>query len=147
MAKPSRQRTPTRKAVPRRTRPTRSLAPSEPPDPRLIEGVQLFNHGRFFEAHEVLEGLWRETTDASKDFYKGLIQAAVACFHWSRGNVAGAQTLVRSATRYLKRYPSVYRGVEVGPFLEQFVELFRWVKRLRQRYDARLVPHLRLTWS
>jgi len=119
--------------------------PAEPPpDPRLIEGIQLFNHARFFEAHEVLEGLWRETTGSSKDFYKGLIQAAVAFHHWSRGNQAGAQTLVRSATRYLKRYPPVYRGVEAGAFLVQFTDLFRWVKRLRQRYDARLVPRIRL---
>ena len=117
--------------------------PAEPtPDPRLIEGIQLFNHARFFEAHEVLEQLWRDTTDSSKDFYKGLSQAAVAFHHWSRGNPAGAQTLVRSATRYLKRYPPVYRGVEAGAFLAQFTDLFRWVKRLRQRYDARLVPKI-----
>lgn len=139
MAKPARK--PSRTGASRRLQ---KASHPEPPDPRLIEGVQLFNHGRFFEAHEVLEGLWRETADASKDFYKGLIQAAVAFHHWSRGNLAGAQTLVRSASHYLKRYPPVYRGVEVGSFLERFVELFRWVKRLRQRYDPRLIPPIRL---
>lgn len=140
MAKPSRKATPSRRVARRRVRPA---LPPEPPDPRLIEGIQLFNHARFFEAHEVLEQLWLGTSDASKDFYKGLIQAAVAFHHWSRGNLAGTQTLVQSSSRYLKRYPPVYRGVEVGAFLAQFTELFRWVKRLRQRYDARLIPSIR----
>lgn len=131
------KRTPTRRAA-------RPPSP-ESQDPRLIEGIQLFNHARFFESHEVLEQLWLGTTDSSKDFYKGLIQAAVAFHHWSRGNLAGTQTLVRSSCRYLKRYSPVYRGVEVGAFLAQFTDLFRWVKRLRQRYDARLIPIIRWT--
>ncbi|MBI3087794.1 MAG: DUF309 domain-containing protein [Candidatus Omnitrophica bacterium] len=109
-------------------------------DPRLREGIALYNHHRFFECHEVLERLWLDTTGPAKDFYKGLIQAAVAFHHWSKGNPAGAKTLARSAAGYLKRYPPDYLGVDVGRFVAQFAELFQWLRRHRHAYDAHLVP-------
>jgi len=83
-----------------------------------------------------------ETTGAPKDFYKGLIQAAVAFHHWSRNNLAGAQTLARSSSRYLTRYGPVFQDIDVTGFLAQFSELFQWLRRHRQRYDPRLVPNI-----
>jgi len=90
----------------------------------------------------VLEQVWLKTSDHSKDFYKGLIQAAVACYHWSKGNRGGALTLARSASRYLERYSPSYCGVDVARFLTQFSELFQWLRRHRQAYHPRLVPRI-----
>ena len=108
-----------------------------------MEGVALFNHRRFFECHEVLEQRWLRTHDASKDFYKGLIQAAVAFYHWSRDNRPGALTLARSARRYLARYQPSFGGLDVAAFLREFSELFTWLRRHRHRYDPHLVPVIR----
>ena len=143
-------RTSSRRRLPQRRRPIarkirRPVRPVVPAtDPRLQEGIALFNHHQFFECHEVLEQRWRELADSSKDFYKGLIQAAVAFHHWSRGNLPGALTLARSSATYLKRYEPVYAGVEVARFLTPFTELFQWLRRHSQRYDSRLVPVIRL---
>lgn len=108
----------------------------------LEEGIALFNHHQFFECHEVLEQRWKATHDASKDFYKGLIQAAVAFHHWSKGNLAGALTLAKSSAKYLKRYEPSHAGVDVSGFLAQFSEMFQWLRRHRQRYEPSLVPLL-----
>jgi len=114
-----------------------------PPDPRLIEGLALYNHHRFFECHEVLERLWLDTEGRARDFYKGLIQAAVAHYHWSRGNQAGAMSLYRSSSRYLRRYRPAFLGVDVEGFLHRYTELFGWLRRHRLPYDPRLVPPIR----
>ena len=122
-----------------------ALRPAGPPpsaDPRFIEGVALFNHHRFFECHEVLERIWLRTEARERDFYKGLIQAAVACHHWSRGNPAGALTLYRSSSRYLKRFLPGCLGLDVEGFLIRYAELFNWLRRHRLRYDERLIPPL-----
>ena len=108
----------------------------------MVEGVALFAHGQFFRCHEVLEQVWLKTQGPSRDFYKGLIQAAVAFYHWSGGNQAGAMSLYRSSSRYLKKYLPVYLGLDVEPFLQRYAELFGWLRRHRLRYDARLVPTL-----
>ena len=91
----------------------------------------------------MVEALWLETTGRPKDFYKGFIQAAVACHHWAKDNRAGALTLARSSSHYLARYTPVYLGLDVRSFLAQFTEVFGWLKRHPLRYDARLVPVIR----
>src|SRR3981081_2459548 len=53
----------------------------------LQHGIDLFNSGRYWEAHEAWEEVWmpdRKGPDAS--FYKGLIQIAAGCLHYSRHN-------------------------------------------------------------
>lgn len=106
----------------------------------LLEGVALFNHHQFFACHEALEQVWLRTEGRAKDFYKGLIQAAVAFHHWSKGNQAGAMSLYRSSSGYLRRYTPDFLGVDVAGFLKEYTELFGWLRRHRLRYDAHLVP-------
>jgi hypothetical protein len=40
-----------------------------------------FNRAEYYEAHDVLEHLWLQTTDRNYAFYKGLIQLAGAFVH------------------------------------------------------------------
>lgn len=84
----------------------------------------------------------RASIDRSRDFYKGLIQAAVAFYHWSRGNPGGALSLYRSSSQYLKRFRPVHLGVDVEQFLCRYMDLFGWLRRHQQRYDSRLVPQI-----
>jgi predicted metal-dependent hydrolase len=87
--------------------------------------------------------VWLKTEGRARDFYKGLIQAAVAFYHWSRGNPGGAMSLYRSSGRYLRKYRPAYLGVDVEGFLAQYTQLFGWLRHHHLRYDSRLVPCLR----
>ena len=87
--------------------------------------------------------MWLETTGRERDFYKGLIQAAVAFYHWSRRNPGGAISLYRSSSRYLKKYRPACLGVDVEEFLRRYTELFAWLRRHHLPYDPRLVPVIR----
>jgi hypothetical protein len=59
----------------------------------LARYVRLFNAGRFFEAHEVLEKAWR---NGQAHFLKGLIHIAVALLHYRRGNRHGMLVKLKS---------------------------------------------------
>jgi hypothetical protein len=59
----------------------RELPATAGADPRYAGFFTCFNEQRYFEAHDVLEGLWLETRDP---FYKGLIQVAGAFVHLQR---------------------------------------------------------------
>ncbi|MEA3213702.1 MAG: uncharacterized protein QOE70_6759 [Chthoniobacter sp.] len=50
-------------------------------DPRYQGYFTCFNSRQYYEAHDVLEDLWLETTDENHRFFKGLIQAAGAFVH------------------------------------------------------------------
>jgi uncharacterized protein len=103
---------------------------------RFAEGIKLFNHAEFFEAHEVLEDVWREAPAAEKRFLQGLIQAAVAFHHHSSGNVIGARSLLSRAHRNLSGFQGQFWGIHLEPLLES---LARWQAALE---DGRPVPPL-----
>ena len=50
----------------------------------LTEGVDLFNSGRYWDAHEVWERDWTpDRKGPDSGFYKGLIQVAAGCLHYN----------------------------------------------------------------
>ena len=58
-------------------------------------GRELFNHGRFFEAHEAWEKLWLRAHGARRLFLQGLIQIAAGCHKaYERGDRRGCAALV-----------------------------------------------------
>jgi uncharacterized protein len=90
-----------------------------------LEGLRLFNDEDFFECHEVLEELWGETVGPSKKFYQGLIQAAVALFHFGNGNLGGAKKVYLSSRKYLDAYPATYEGLDLEKFLADMQHCFQ----------------------
>lgn len=85
-------------------------------DPRYLAGVQLFNTGDFFEAHEAWEDLWSESHGPDRRFYQGLIQAAVGLCHFCNGNLAGAVKLYRSARDYMTGIGPQRGGLDIEEF-------------------------------
>lgn len=90
--------------------------PGDTLDPRYAAGIALFNAGEYFEAHEVWEDWWNECPAADRRFAKALIQAAVAVYHFNRGNYAGATRLFHSGRRYMHPYGPTHLGLDVGGF-------------------------------
>lgn len=83
-------------------------------DPRFAHGIELFNAGRHFDAHEEWEHVWRTCPVPDRRFVQSLIHAAVALYQWSRGNLAGARTQLERGTAKARDYPAVYLGVDSG---------------------------------
>ncbi len=81
-------------------------------------GVARFNSCHFYDAHEVLEDVWRDAPAGEKRFLQGLIQVAVALHHHSRGNLAGAASLLARGERNLRSYPEGYAGIKLQPLRE-----------------------------
>jgi predicted metal-dependent hydrolase len=81
----------------------------------LAEGVELFNRGRYWEAHEAWELAWTpDRRGPDRGFYKGLIQVAAGCLHYGRHNRRGAVNKWRSGAGYLRPYLPRHRGVDLA---------------------------------
>jgi hypothetical protein len=78
-------------------------------------GIELFNRGEFYDAHEVLEDVWRPSLAPEKLFLQALIQAAVSLHHHSTGNTVGACSLMARSLRNLEGYPENFCGVALLP--------------------------------
>jgi uncharacterized protein len=73
-------------------------------DPLLERGIALFNHGEYFECHEVLEEAWTPQRGPRRLFLQSLIHMAVGFYHNQRGNPPGAQRQLRKGLRKLAAY-------------------------------------------
>ena len=81
----------------------------------LREGVDLFNKGEFWEAHEAWEGAWMpHRKEPESDFYKGLVQVAAGCYHYRRHNRAGALIKWRTGADYLRPHLPRHEGIELS---------------------------------
>ena len=98
----------------------------------LEAGRELFNAGDYHDAHEQIEQLWEATHDESSDFFKGLIQAAIALHHFRKGNLAGAKKLYSGHRRYLAPYLPTHLGLDVAAFLDEMQSFLRPVLRARE---------------
>ena len=106
---------------------------------RFAEGIKLFNSAEFFEAHEVLEDVWRAAPATDKKFLQGLIQAAVAFHHHSTGNAVGARSLLARAQRNLSAYPAEFKGIHLEALLGS---LARWQQALQDGQPAPPLPRI-----
>ena len=98
---------------------------SEGVSEQFWQGVEQFNTGQFYACHDTLEALWIEATEPEKTFYQGILQIAVALYHLGNRNWRGAMILLGEGSNRLRRYPSVYSGIDVDELLHQSVALLK----------------------
>src|SRR5512143_2749139 len=101
-----------------------------PLHPQAAEGLRLFNAGEYFEAHEALENAWNAEKGKVRDLYRGILQIAVTYLHITRGNYPGAVKVYARSQKWLKDWPSICRGIEVGKLKENAESVMREVERL-----------------
>ena len=92
-----------------------SFGDSEATDPQAFEwGVDLYEHGYFWEAHEAWEPLWRPSEGAERSLLAGLIQCAAACLKTRVGESRGARRLGERAVGHLREVGGSVRGVDAA---------------------------------
>ena len=80
-------------------------------------GIELFNEGRFWHAHEAWEEIWKEHAEDGRIFFQGLIQLAAGYHQLSRGITRGFVTHIRQAREKLALFPENFLDVNVAALL------------------------------
>ncbi|GBC70269.1 hypothetical protein HRbin02_00033 [Candidatus Calditenuaceae archaeon HR02] len=81
------------------------VEPRAAPDDRLVQyAAELFNDERYWEAHEVLENVWRGKKGAERELLYGLIKTAAAFVHAQKGQTAIYFRLLEAALKHLNRW-------------------------------------------
>ncbi|MEC4816898.1 MAG: DUF309 domain-containing protein [Scytonema sp. PMC 1069.18] len=104
------------------------------------QGVEQFNNAEYYDCHDTLEALWIEATEPEKTFYQGILQIAVALYHLGNQNIRGAAILLGEGSNRLRRYPSVFGGIDVDELLEGSVVLLSIIQQTEpQEINARFL--------
>ena len=102
----------------------------QPLPPEFWKAVEEFNRQAFFECHETLEDLWRQSdSPIQKLFYQGLLQVGVGFYHLLRQNFTGAQSLLTSGLNKLE-------SLDQEPFAHNHIHLKQLILETHQVRDA-----------
>ena len=101
-----------------------------PLHPKAVEGLELFNQRRYFEAHEALEAAWRDETGPIRDLYRGILQVGVVYLHITQFNYAGAMKVFLRSRKWLSPWPDTCRGIAVGRLQKDLERVILEVQRL-----------------
>jgi SAM-dependent methyltransferase len=104
----------------------------------LDRGIELFNQGHYWEAHEAWEEAWTpDRRGPDSGFYKGLIQVAAGCLHYTRRNRRGTVNKWRSGAGYLRAYPAAHHRVALAALVTR-------VEAMLAAMEAPVWPELEL---
>ncbi len=116
----------------------------------LERGMDLFNAGEYWHAHEAWETVWlRRRHLPDKLFFKGLIQLAAAHHQRTHGRYTGFLIHLDRAQNKLTPFRSEFMGIEIKLILSSIEacrnEALRLGKNKLTNFDQRLIAVLRRT--
>lgn len=77
---------------------------------------QYFNDERYWECHEVLEGVWKKTHEGEKDLVQGIILVAAALVHYQKYENNICLSIMNRAMDKFINVSGMYYGIDVGQF-------------------------------
>ena len=81
---------------------------------QAIKGLEQFNRGEYFEAHESLEEAWNDDDTPGRELYRAILQVAVAYLQIERKNYLGAVKMFLRLRQWIDPLPDTCRGVNVA---------------------------------
>lgn len=118
-----------------------------PPD-GLLQGIEEFNQGLFFECHETLEDLWVAEPRDIRRLYQGILQISVAFHHLRAGRYRPVVSLLRRGSGYLRPFTPHCQGVDVEHLFVAADRCLREAKALGPEclvdFDWALVPQIEI---
>ncbi len=112
----------------------------------LVAGVEQYNAGYFFEAHETLEELWLPSPWPFRPFLQGIIQMSAGFVHLMRHEYPGTVRLLGRAIEKLAAAPDAYMGIDAKQFVADARKAHAELEALGpdhfQEWDLRRVPKI-----
>lgn len=79
----------------------------------IKKGIFYFNEERFWEAHEVLEGVWKNCYEGEKDLVQGVILIAAALVHYQKAENTICLSILERAMEKLANSTGMYHDIDV----------------------------------
>jgi len=86
-------------------------------------GISYFNDERFWEAHEVLEGVWKNVFEGERDLVQGIILVAAAFVHHQKFEDRICVSIMARAHDKLANSSGTYFGIDVDKLLNKISEI------------------------
>ena len=108
-------------------------------------GLDEYDKGDYFEAHEAWEDLWSDYNFPDRKFIQGLIQLSVSFVHLGNGNLTGAKNLLKKCQQKFDDYNGIHRNINLSDLKSSIeaVEIVYSELNDCRDFDWDLVPALK----
>ena len=111
-------------------------------DEAFERGIELFNTGHYFEAHEAFEDVWRESQGELRLLCQGLVQACAGLVKHQRNQPDPAGTLlVKGLSRLEATPPSCRPDINIEQLIRDLKTVVRAL-RMRVSFEPPLIARL-----
>jgi hypothetical protein len=84
-----------------------------PKEDAIADGISYFNDERFWECHEVFEGVWKKCYEGEKDLVQGIILVAAALVHYQKNENQICISILNRASSKLSNATGQYHNIDV----------------------------------
>ena len=89
----------------------------------ISEGILYFNNERFWECHEILEGVWKNCSGNEKFLVQGLILVAAGLVHYQKDEDEICISIFNRALEKLKNSSGQYHDIDIDKIKKTIHEM------------------------
>ena len=89
----------------------------------ISEGILYFNNERFWECHEILEGVWKNCSGNEKFLVQGLILVAAGLVHYQKDEDEICISIFNRALEKLKNSSGQYHDIDIDKIKKTINEM------------------------
>lgn len=89
----------------------------------IKKGISYFNNERFWECHEVLEGVWKKCYEEEKDLLQGLILVAAALVHFQKAENEICLSVLGRGLKKLANASGKYYDIDIDKLRNKVIEI------------------------
>ena len=89
----------------------------------ISEGIDYFNNERFWECHEILEGVWKNCDGNEKFLVQGLILVAAGLVHYQKDEDQVCISIFNRALEKLENSNGQYHNIDIDKIKQTVTEM------------------------
>ncbi|MDC0064355.1 DUF309 domain-containing protein [Candidatus Nitrosopelagicus sp.] len=89
----------------------------------ISEGIDYFNNERFWECHEILEGVWKNCDGNEKFLVQGLILVAAGLVHYQKDEDSICISIFNRALEKLENSNGEYHNIDIDKIKKTITEM------------------------
>jgi len=89
----------------------------------ISEGIDYFNNERFWECHEILEGVWKNCDGNEKFLVQGLILVAAGLVHYQKDEDSICISIFNRALQKLENSNGEYYNIDIDKIKKTITEI------------------------
>jgi predicted metal-dependent hydrolase len=92
------------------------------------QGLQAFNQGNFYAAHEYFEATWRETPGDTREFYRALLHLSAGYYRLTQDRPDAALKFFQRSHHWMGQFSQPVGQIDTNDLITHFVNLITHIQ-------------------